>query len=332
MSTPTNSAAPAATSAPTETLVSKDTTSEAIESQENIEATDEAADESAEQEEVVEEKASASKDSKTTKEEKQASNKKKLKLKVDGEEFEEEFDFGNEAELIKQLQLAKVSQKRMNEFAQLRKEVEFLMQGLKDDPENVMRQLGIDPEEFSVKTLQKKLEDEQKSPEQKEREALQKELEELRAKNKKEEEDRKLSERTRLQQEHAEKIESSMINALEKQGLQQKPLVVKRMAEAMLVALDNGIDLSVDDVAPVVKKELEQDMKDYISVLPDEAIEMLLGKDRLVGMRKKQIAAVKKAADTANSVKVTGNAEKAKKEAADKKVEKTIPMRDFLKL
>ena len=40
---------------------------------------------------------------------------KKFKLKVDGEEFEEELDLSNEAELVKRLQLAKAAEKRITQ-------------------------------------------------------------------------------------------------------------------------------------------------------------------------------------------------------------------------
>lgn len=258
-----------------------------------------------------------------------ASNKKNLKLKVDGEEYDEEIDFDNEEDLIKKLQYSKVAQKRMQEKATLEKQMGAFLELLQSDPEKAMREIGMDPEDFAVKTLQRKIEDDQKTPEQKELEKLKRELEEHRSKSKQQEDERKNAEIQRHQQEQEKKIEEGMLSALEKHKLPNEPLVVKRMAELMLICLDEKIDLDPHDVAAVVKKELEDDMRKYISVLPDEAIEAILGKERLVGMRKKQIAAVKKAAETANSVKSTGNDVKPKENS--KKTSPKLSMSNFLR-
>lgn len=255
--------------------------------------------------------------------------KRKLKLKVDGKEFEEDFDPSNEEELIKNLQLAKVAQKRMSEHAQLKKEIDTFLQALQNSPESVMRQMKLDPEEFAVKLLQKKLDEEQKSPEQKKQEALEKELTELREKVKKEEDNRKTSERKRLETEHHKNIETGMINALETSGLPNKPIVVKRIAEYMLNCLDNGVDVGPADIAGLVKKEMQEDIKEYVDALPDDALEAFLGKERLGSLRKKQVAAMKKVAETASAIKPTGNDVKSKE--VNKAAEKSLSFNDFLK-
>jgi len=254
-------------------------------------------------------------------------NIKKFKLKVDGQELEDELDLDNEQEIVKRLQLAKVSQKRMQESATLKKQVEQIAKALQESPEEVMRQIGMDPEEWAVKLLQRKIEEEQKSPEQRELEKARKELEEIRKQQKDEEERRKDAEFQRLQQEYEEKYQNDVISALESSGIPTTPYAVKKFAEMLSVALDNNLDVSAQDLAPLVKKELEEDIKKYFASSPDEVIEAILGKERLNGMRKKQVAAMRKPVQTASNILPTGE----KAEEKPKKGEKKISMSDFLR-
>ena len=256
------------------------------------------------------------------------STKRTIKLKVDGQDVDEEFDSADEEALIKHLQMSKVAQKRMNEKATYEKQVAAFFNLLQTNPEKAMRDIGMDPEDFAVKTLQRKIEDDQKSPEQRELEKTKRELEEYRAQIKAQEEERRNGELSRLQVEQERQIEDGMISALEQTKLPNEPLVVKKIAEIMLTALENKLDINPLQAAQIAKKELEADMAGYVSALPDEALEALLGKERLAGMRKKQVAAIKKAGETANSVKPTGNSITAAEEK--KKPVKKMSMSNFL--
>ncbi len=263
------------------------------------------------------------------KEEQIKRNIKKLKLKVDGEEIEDEIDLDDEKELVKRLQLAKVSQKRMQESAALKKQVESLAQALQQSPEEVMRHLGMDPEDWAVKLLQKKLEEESKSPEVREREKMQKELEELRAAQKKAEEEKVQREQEATLRKFEEKFETDIIQAIEKSGLSQKPYTIKKMAEILSVALDNNIELTPDELAKAARKEVEQDIRDLFASSPDDFIEAMIGKERISGMRKKQIAAIKQKSTPSLETKATGESSKDKEK--DNKQLKKITMSDFLR-
>lgn len=293
------------------------------------------------QEENAEAAASSAKEE-SSKEEKKAEaakkeevkrNIKKLKLKVDGVEEELALDLDNEQELVKHLQLSKAAQKKMQQAAEERKQMEQLLQIMQKSPERVMKELGLDPEEFAVALLNKKLEEEAKSPEQREKERLQKELEELKEKYKKDEEERKAKARAQLDAEIEKKLEDGITSALETGGLPKTPYVVKKMAETMYVALENGINLDPSEVLPLIKKEMEADIKEFFGAAPDDVIEAMLGKERLNNMRKAKVAAVKKAASTpaAKDIKPTGEDVKAKAQEAKKEEKKKISLNDWLR-
>jgi len=65
--------------------------------------------------------------------------KKKLKLKVDGQEIEEEVDLGDDEYLKRELQKSKAFDKRVKEHAAYKSQVDQLLQMLQNDPESLVK-------------------------------------------------------------------------------------------------------------------------------------------------------------------------------------------------
>lgn len=268
--------------------------------------------------------------SKLSKSEKKELEKKlkKYKLKVDGKEEEMELDLDNEEEVKKHLQFSKAAQKRMQEKAELQKSVEQFIDLLRTNPRKVLSDpnINVDIKKFAQDILNEELENANKSPEQLEKEKLQKELEELKDKYKKDEEDRKSKEYQRLQQEAEQKLEGEISDALTSSELPKSPYTVRKMAEIMMLALQNDIDLGPKDVIPLLRKQMKEDISELFSASSDEVLEELIGKDNISRIRKRNIAKAKQAVDTANSVKSTGGENKPK----DAQETKKISMKEFL--
>jgi hypothetical protein len=230
---------------------------------------------------------------------KEVARVKKLKLKVDGEDFEESFNPDDDEYLTRQLQLARVSQKRMQETAQLRKQVQgiedYLSQA-KGDPKKLrtlLRDLGADEKALAAQIIEEEISNSQKSPEQLEKEQLQNELQRLKDENEKKDQDYKSKEFERLQAQEYERYDVQISQAIEKSDLPKKPYVVKKMADYMLTALQNGVELTPDEIMPLVREEIAEDLKQMLSVSSDDVIEALIGKDVLNRLRKKSVAKAK---------------------------------------
>jgi hypothetical protein len=266
-----------------------------------------------------------------------ASNKKKFPIKVDSQVEEVEIDLDNEDEVRKQLQLARVAQKRMQQFSEYEKGVKGLLETLKTDPLKVLAdpRLGIPVEvqrKMADAIINNEIEEMSKSPEQKEAEKRQKEYEdlkkELESTKKRQEEERF----TMMQAQAAKEFDVEISSAIEKAGLPKNARTVKYLADAMLLCYDNKIDMSFDDLVPYVRKEIMGDFRDLIGALPDEEFEDWLGKDQVGRLRKRSLAKLKSAATpapVAEQVKPTGEAER--KQVEDKSAKSKIPLRDFLK-
>ena len=258
---------------------------------------------------------------------------KKYKLKVDGEESDFEIDLNNDEEVKKHFQMSKASSKKMSEAAELRKSAEQFIDMLKKNPRKVLSDpnIGVDLKNLAKEIIDQELEESLKSPEQIEKEKLQAELQELKDKQKKDNEDRKNKELQRLQSQHEQEIQTNIEAALKTGELPKTPYTVRKMAELMMLALENNIELKPKDLVPLLRKQMNSDIKELFSASSDDVLEELVGKDNLTRLRKRGLAKVKndKVAQTAASIKQTGN-NSSKTEEPKEGTKQTI--RDFLKI
>jgi hypothetical protein len=262
---------------------------------------------------------------------KEAARLRSLRLKVDGREIEEDlpFEIPDDPEAVeymkRQLQMARMGSKRAQEYAQLEKEIrELITEGTKN-PRKLLKELNIDERELARQIIEQEIENSQKTPEQLEKERIEQELKSLKEEREREKQEFEQKEFERLQDQAYEKYDQQMTTALEKSNLPKEPYVVKKIADYMLVALQQGYDVSADDVIPLVKQELEKDIQTLINAMPDEALEQFLGKQRLANFRKKNLAKAKEAVavSSAKAVKDTGG------KTSVKEPEKKMSYKDF---
>lgn len=254
---------------------------------------------------------------------------KEYKLKINGKEKTIKFDPSNDEEVLKYLQKAEASDSKFKEAAEVRNAAIQFIEELKKNPRKVLSDpnIGVDLKKFAEEIMNEAIQDMEKSPEQRELERAKKELEDI----KKQREDEKKSadqrEFERLQAEHERQLETDISAALDVGGLPKTARTVKAMAEMMMIALQSGIDLNAKDIVPIVKNNTLSEFKEVVNSLSDDQLEDFLGKEVIGRLRKRNVAKVK-AVETANTIKSTGN--NIKKE--DKKLEKKMTIRDFLKV
>lgn len=227
------------------------------------------------------------------------STKRKLNLKVDGEEISEEFDPMDDEYMTRQLQLAKMAQKRAATAGDLQKRLDQIgsyLEQAKSDPKKfraLAKELGIDEKQLAATIIEEEIANSQKTPEQLAKESLENELRELREEREREQSEWKKREFERLQNQEMERYDIAMSNAIEKSDLPKSPYVVKKMADYMLMGLAKGIDIQPNDVLPLVREEIQEDLRQMFAVLPEETVEKLIGKDVLGKLRKKNVAKAK---------------------------------------
>lgn len=230
--------------------------------------------------------------------------KKKYALTINGKNEDFELDLSNDEEVKRHLQKSKASDQKFQEAAEVRKAAMEFIDQLRKNPRKVLADpnIGIDVRKFAEEILNEEIKEMEKSPEQREKEKLTKELEELKAQAKQREEDAQKSDFARMQMEQERILETEISSALDIGGMPKTARTVKAMAEMMMIALENGIDLSPKDIAPLVKNTTLSEFKEVVSSLTDDQLEDFLGKEVLGRLRKKNIAK-SKPINTASSVK-----------------------------
>lgn len=257
--------------------------------------------------------------------------RKKLKIKVDGEESEVELDFNDEETLKKHLQKSNAFDKRLKEFSSYKNQVDQMIQMLQNDPEAFLEKAGYNVDDMAEKRLKRKVEEMKKTPEQLEKETMQKELEGLKKKLKDEEDLKAQAEMEKLRQTQAASIQEEIMGALDdvKNKLpKNNPFVVEKIARNMVFAMKNGYpNVTAKDVIPIVEKQWKEELRSYFDTSTEDFFEELVGKSNLDRYRKQKISAARKSSANTQTAKQivqdTGNT---------KKVEKEKPKASFKKL
>jgi hypothetical protein len=201
--------------------------------------------------------------------------------------------------MVRQLQMAKMAQKRAKEAADLRQQVERIgdyldqAKGDKKKLRALIKELGGDEKELAAMIIEEEIANSQKSPEQLAKEALEEELKTLKEQREKEKKDWETREKERLLGQEMERYDMLVSKAIESSELPKSPYIVKKMADYMMLGLENGIDLHPNDIINLVKEEVQSDLQELVRAMGADNAEKFLGKEILGSIRKKNIAKVK---------------------------------------
>ncbi len=212
---------------------------------------------------------------------------------VDGQEHEVPLD-----ELRRDYQKYKAADKRFQEAAQTRKQVEeFVTQfqpyleaitSLEKDPWAVHKVAGLNYEEMALKFAYDKAlqeyEESNLSPEQKRMKALEEKVasyerqqESSKQKEEQEREERKQQELSTMAIKAGEEIESDIVSAIQSSNVKPSKRLVARMAEEMINHLDStGRPLSAKDALSRVRSEITTySPEDLMAMLPEDVLEKI---------------------------------------------------------
>lgn len=261
---------------------------------------------------------------------------KSLKIKFNGKEYDEQlpFEIPDNPEAIKymqnKLQMDKLARVKSQESANQQKMMTEFMDALKKDPRKVLSDpsIGVDLKRIAAELIEEEIENSRKSPEQLEKERLEAELKAMKDEREKEKEEFNKRELERLQQQEFERYDMLMSKAIEGSDLPKSPYIIKKMADYMLMGLQSGIDVSPEDVLPLVREEMQNDLREMFAVMPEEVIESIVGKETINRIRKKNLQRAKQAGSTQQASQAKPKdigASSSKQEAPGKKVK----ARDF---
>lgn len=212
-----------------------------------------------------------------------ASQKRKITMMIDGQSMEEEVD---EEDLIKAYQQHKASSKRFSEAAQMRKQAETFLKMLKDKPDAVFSELGMNPREWAEQYLVAQLEEERLDPKEKELRQYKKQLEALESEKKAQVQAQQQQMYTQLTEHYQQDFEKQIIDNLNTSGLPRTEHTVSRMAYYMSKALDAGLnDVTFADIVPLVKQDYETEVKSLFGSADIEKLINLVGEEPIKKLR-----------------------------------------------
>jgi len=256
---------------------------------------------------------------------------KRLKLKVNGREYEEEIDFNDEDSLRDILQKGAAADEKFQKASNLEKQMKNFAELMQKDPLKALEAAGHDMEKLSQKYMEDRIAQMQKSPEQQRLEELEKQIEAERERNENLEREKQEAEQSRAQEEYSRQLDDEITGALESSSLPKSPYVVKRIAENLMLAMDEGYeDVTVDQILPIVEKQIQGEIRQMFEAMPEDVIERTLGNNVSTKLRKRRISRQKKLPTKAAEVKATGTSEIKKAQANAEKPAKTNA-KDFFK-
>ena len=214
----------------------------------------------------------------------------KHKVKIDGKEVEVGYD-----DLIRDYQLGKASQQRMNEAAAVRKQAEELIALAKSDPRKLLSHPNInaDLRAFAETILAEHVQEQLLTPEQKEKRDMKKKLEQYENQEKEQKTNAEKAEYDRLYEHYNQEYSNQIITALDSSGLPKTPDTVKRMASYMKQALDKGINATTEQIVQLVKQDYLADVKALLGNATPESLIAMLGEEVAGKVVKSQLSKVK---------------------------------------
>jgi len=259
---------------------------------------------------------------------------KKLTLKVDGEEYEQDlpFELPDDPKAIeymkRELQMAKMGQNRAQHAAGLEKEIVQFFDELQKNPKKALSNPAfkdrLDLKKLAAEIIEEEIENSKKSPEQLEKEKLQAELQAIKEERENEKKSSEQREFERLREKYAEDYDIQITQALEGNKIPKSAAAVKKIADYMEIALQHGKDVSVNDLIPIIREELSNDFLQHLNSLPDDQLDQYIPKAIQDRLRKRVVAKAKQAASNpalkaATKVASTGKASEKKEETGGKK-------------
>lgn len=261
--------------------------------------------------------------------------RKKYSLKVNNKVKELELDLENDAEVQKYLQKALAADEKFQEAANMKKGFAELINQLKTNPLAILAhpEIGVDLKRLAEQVLTQEIEDMQKTPEQKKLEEMERKLKEYEEEKTRLEEEKRQAEMAKLEEQTYQELDEQISEALAQTELPRSPYVVKRIADAMITAMDMGYtEVQVKDIIPFVEQQITSEIQQLFESAPETTSEKLMekfvGKKNLDKYRKSRISKVRaKAPETAKSIKETGSNYKSE----DKKEEvETVSVKKLL--
>lgn len=203
---------------------------------------------------------------------------KRYKLKVDGEEMELPED-----DVLKYAQIGKAKDKRFEEANRIMRDAQGRFTSMKDKWHEHLQEQGVDPYEAATKFLATKIRRDMMTPEERERADLQEKVSRYEQEKQQAEEQAQQQAMEAEKNRHLAQLDQELPVALAKAQLPKTPGAIRRVAQEMMRAMQNGYDISMEEAAQIVRDEYLADVRELVSrhddpmsILPQSVAEKMM--------------------------------------------------------
>jgi hypothetical protein len=204
--------------------------------------------------------------------------KRKYKLKVDGQDLEEEL---SDDEITVRLQKARAADKRMQQAAQTQKQFQDIVEWIKKDPFEALKHeaFGLDLNKLAEERLAQQYQEAILPPEEREKMQLQKELEQYKQREVQVKQQQEAKAAEQYEARVLQELETEMVSALDTSGMPKTPQTLYMMAQIAKANLNYGIELTPQQLAAEVRSNMAVTNKAVLSQLKGKALLEYLGPD-----------------------------------------------------
>lgn len=204
---------------------------------------------------------------------------KKFKLKVDGQEYEEEVDLNDVDRMTRALQMEAVGRKRLSELQDEKRKVYELANLFDKDPKSLLKKLGDNGIKAAEELLLEQYQKQQMTPEQLELMELRSKLQAIEDEKKAIAEEQEKQKQIEVETKVANDLQKQIIDALNETGIKSpSPQHIKDMAYLMQQNLKLGLDLNTKDLAAHYLSTHDENVQKRTEGMTGERIYKMLGK------------------------------------------------------
>ena len=226
--------------------------------------------------------------------------RRKYALKVDGQEIEEEL---TDDEIRVRLQKAHAVDKRFQEVASQRKQIEEALKTLKSDPAKALKEIaGLDLDEWAEKRIMERYQEAMMPEAEREKAEMQRKLADYERQFEEQKTAAETAKQQAFEQQVFEQTEQEFLQAIDQMGYDKgfsRTVLLPMMADIAESALDYGVELTPSQMASEAGKRLEAIHKRQVGGLKGDALLQFLGDDVVNEAIRAKLAKTKGATVTA---------------------------------
>lgn len=253
-----------------------------------------------------------------------------IKLKVNGEEK----TVRGIQEIQRLAQLGAASNEKFQEAAGIRKEVQNLMEMLKTNPGKVFRHpnLGKTLRESVEKFMYEELQLEMMPEDRREGELAKRKLSEMEQEREYEKNAHAETEQQKLKEHYHQKYSSDIQTALEIGKLPNNAFTIRRTAMHMQHAIENGYEITYDQLANAVRTDILSEHKQLIDSTSDvESLINIIGKENVDRIRKHHIGKVRQGTESNSKVLTKQSDSQVQQNNGQRKFRSANELMDFVR-